>query len=37
MTRTLHTSLESAKRFGDWCVGGRQYQATINPPGALVR
>jgi hypothetical protein len=31
MTATSHTSLESAKRFVDWCVGGYRAQ-TINPP-----
>lgn len=33
-----HTSFESAeKRCGDWCVGGRQYQATINPTPTEAR
>lgn len=33
MTATTHTTRKSAaKRFGDWCVGGRREYQTINPP-----
>lgn len=34
MTAMQHISFESAKRFGDWCVGGRREYQAINPTPA---
>lgn len=36
MTATEHTIAQSAKRFGDWCVGGRPYTINPTPMEALV-